>query len=427
MKKSIALWALFLSLALLPSWAAAETVPLKDRLYDNYGLDLAGFVETRWGGRLVDDSEEKDLSLGETRLQLDLSRDFDAFILKFKGDLLADAVMEEVTGDVRDLSIFFSPTDSMDVKMGRMVSTWGTGDLLFINDMFPKDWQSFFIGRDDEYLKQASNVVRTGIFIGDYSLDLVYTPLFQGSEYIKGERLSYFNPAAGAIVGRDMIMEDSVPNRYFSDAEIAGRLSSRFGRVEAALYGYSGFWQEPAGMDADNGKASYPRLNVWGASARSPMFGGIGNVEAGYYDSIHDENGTNPMVKPSEIRFMAGFERELARELTAGFQYYLEVIDNYDNYTGIVPEGMAARDEYRQMLTLRMTKLLMNQNLTLSLFVYYSPTDEDGYVRPKISYKITDNWLLDGGVNLFWGAEEYTFWGMFQNNSNGFVGLRYSF
>jgi hypothetical protein len=425
---NIALPAVILLLCLQPSAGHADVQPsVIDRLYDAYSIELAGFSETRWGARLVNDAHEKDMSIGEARLQLDLSRDFDQFLLKFKGDLLGDAVIEEMQVDVRDLSVLFSPTDNMDVKLGRMVSTWGTGDLIFINDMFPKDWQSFFIGRNDEYLKQPSNIIKTGIFLGEYAIDFVYTPLFQGSEFVNGERLSFFNPAVGEIVGRNMILADSKPNRYFSDGEVAVRLSRQFGGVEAALYGYSGFWQEPEGQDPASGKAIYPRLNVWGLSARSSLFGGIGNIEAGYYDSTQDDNGNNPFIRPSEYRFLAGFERELAQELTGGLQYYLEKINHYDNYEQALPAGIPARDEYRHMLTVRLTRLLMDQNLTLSLFAYYSPSDNDGYVRPKFSYKLTDNWLLDGGLNLFWGENDYTFWGRFQDNSNIYVGVRYSF
>jgi len=306
---------------------ANETLPLADRLYDAYGIELFGFADARWGTRLVEDAHEKDMSTGEGRLQLELNRDFDQFLLKFKGDLIGDAVMEEVDVDVRDLSMLFTPTGLMDVKPGRMIYTWGTGDLVFINDMFSKDWQSFFIGRNDEYLKQASNIIKTSIFLDKYAIDIVYTPLFQGSEFISGERLSYYNSVTGEVVGRNMIMDDSKPNRYFSDAEISGRLSRRFGGVELALYGYSGFWQEPEGIDPVSGQATYPRLNVWGASARSPLLGGIGNIEVGYYDSIQDENGNNSFVRPSEYRFLSGFERELAHELTGGLQYYLEAID----------------------------------------------------------------------------------------------------
>lgn len=407
-------------------WADDEA-SLTDKLYDEYGVEMLGFVETRWGVRLVDDENEDTLSLGEARVQVQLDRDFDSFLVQFKGDLLADAVTEELEADIRNLSLSFSPSDVVDIKLGRMVSTWGTGDLVFINDMFPKDWQSFFTGRDDEYLKQASNSIRTGLFLGDYTIDVVYTPSFQGSEFVSGERLSYFHPNAGQIVGQNMIMADDKPDEYFKDDETAVRLSKSFGGVETALYAYTGFWQEPEGMDASTGKAIYPRLNVWGASARSPILGGIGNIEIGYYDSFDDDDGLNPYIRPSEYRFLVGFERELANELTGGFQYYMEAIDEYDNYEQIVAPGMEARDEYRQMLTMRLTKLMMQQTLTLSLFLYYSPTDNDGYARPKFQYKVTDNLLVDGGFNLFFGEDEHTFWGRFQDNTNAFVGVRYSF
>ena len=55
--------------------------------------------------------------------------------------------------DVRDLTLSFSAGASTDVSIGRQVITWGTGDLVFLNDLFPKDFVSFFAGRDDDYLK----------------------------------------------------------------------------------------------------------------------------------------------------------------------------------------------------------------------------------------------------------------------------------
>ena len=39
--------------------------------------------------------------------------------------------------------------NAFDLKIGQQVLTWGTGDYVFLNDLFPKDYQSFFSGRDD--------------------------------------------------------------------------------------------------------------------------------------------------------------------------------------------------------------------------------------------------------------------------------------
>lgn len=88
---------------------------------------------------------------------------------------------------------------------------------------------------------------------------------------------------------------------------------------------------------------------------------------------------------------------------------------------------MAKKDRAHSIFTLRLTKQLFNQNLTLSCFTYYSPSDKDIYLRPKISYKINDNWLMEGGMNLLFGADDYTFFGQLEDNTNAYAALQVSF
>jgi hypothetical protein len=142
---------------------------------------------------------------------------------------------------------------------------------------------------------------------------------------------------------------------------------------------------------------------------------------------LDDRSGDDPLVPNSELRVLGGFERELLPEFTAGVQYYLEYLQDYKAYRRTLPGGTPVRDEYRHLLTLRLTRLLLNQNLTLSLFTFWSPSDEDFYLRPKISYKLSDAWLLTAGANLFGGKTTTSFFGQFEKNTNAYVGLRYSF
>ncbi len=74
----------------------------------------------------------------------------------------------------------------------------------------------------------------------------------------------------------------------------------------------------------------------------------------------------------------------------------------------------------------RLTKLLMNQTLTLSLFAFASPSDDDGYLRPKAIYKLSDSWTLEAGLNVFYGKAPHTFFGRFENNSNVYGSIRFS-
>ncbi|HHD62861.1 MAG TPA: hypothetical protein ENK96_00535, partial [Desulfobulbaceae bacterium] len=203
----------------------ADAAGLIDNLYDNYGLEVAGFEELAGGVRLQSDGEEKQISIFDARIRLEATREIGEALLNFKGDLLADGVTETIELQLRELNLIASPLDNMDIKLGRAVFTWGTGDLLFINDTFAKDWQSFFIGRDEEYLKYPGNGIKISFFSDFANLDLIYSPLFEGSRFISGERLSYYNAGAEKIVGRNLQVTTNEPNRWFKDDELHGRLS----------------------------------------------------------------------------------------------------------------------------------------------------------------------------------------------------------
>ncbi len=403
-------------------------------------LDVSGFWEIRGGVRTQRDRHQKRVSIAETRLSLELEfSPREDLIFKLTTDLLYDQVMERhkvnlETGegllDLREASVTFSPLEFMDVKLGRQVLTWGTGDLVFLNDLFPKDWQSFFIGRDTDYLKAPSDALKLSLFSDVANWDIVYTPRFDADRFIRGQRISYYNPLIGGRAGRNFIQSPDYPDRWLRDSEWATRVSRLVAGWELAGYGYWGYWKSPGGMKIRGLKAAFPRLSVYGGSLRGQIAGGIANLEVAYYDSREDRSGRNPLVDNSQMRFLAGYERqmpELASDLTLGMQYYVEWMQDYDQYSRRQPDFMPRKDEVRHVLTFRVTRLLLNQNLTLSLFAFYSPSDGDAYLRPRVSYKLNDDWTAEVGGNAFFGTNEYTFFGQFSRNSNVYVALRYGF
>ena len=388
-------------------------------------LDVHGFYEMRAGYRLRKDKYEKDMSVMETRLQLDVSSNLDWADLKFKGDVFGCLVMEEADFDLREAYIFTIPFGFMDLKVGRQILTWGTGDLVFINDLFPKDWQSFFIGRDTEYLKAPSDAVKVSLFSDLANLDVVYTPQFDSDRFINGERISYWNSMLGRIAGQDAIIYVDKPDRWFRDSEIALRLYKNINNYELAFYGYRGYWKSPGGQNSA-GRAIFPDLNVYGASLRGALGKGIVNLELGYYQSADDQSGKNALINNSELRYLLGYTQEIGRDFTAGFQYYVECMMDYEDYLDNLSAG-SARDRERHLTTVRLTKLLMSQNLRCSLFTYYSPSDKDVYMRPNVNYKVSDNLAVEVGANVFFGDYPNTFFGQFRDNTNIYTAVRYSF
>ncbi len=408
-----------------PDWTDQAEHDEPDSIWDRLPPGLGAFVELRGGSRIVDDpAQSKTLTLGEVRLQLAYEKPWDRLTFEFKGDLVGDGVSEELDYDQR-LIRMSARFGQVDLRIGRQVLTWGTGDQLFINDLFPKDWRSLFVGRDEDYLKAPSDTLRLGWYRKRFNVDLAYTPQFEPDRFIRGERISYWNPGTGQFAGEDLQVDADTPDGWLDDDEVALRIYGTCGSNELAIYGYRGFWKSPAGQDPLTFRASFPRLAVYGASARGPAGSGIANVEVGLYDSLDDPDGTDPSVGNSELRLLAGYEQELAKELTGGFQYYVERILHHDAYRDSLVVG-EPRDRTRHVVTARITRQLQDQRLTVSVFAYFSPSDRDAYLLPRASYRVTDRWSVEGGANVFFGDEDFTFFGQFENNSNVYFGARFS-
>ena len=100
---------------------------------------------------------------------------------------------------------------------------------------------------------------------------------------------------------------------------------------------------------------------------------------------------------------------------------------DYADYRRTLPPGVKAAAEARHVATTRVTKLLMNQNLMLSVFAFYSPSDNDAHLRPNAQYKVDDHWTVEVGANVFFGADRRTFFAQFANDSSIYASLRYGF
>ncbi|MEA1979624.1 MAG: hypothetical protein U9N54_01435, partial [candidate division Zixibacteria bacterium] len=172
----------------------------------------------------------------------------------------------------------------------------------------------------------------------------------------------------------------------------------------------------------------YPKLNVYGASIRGVLAGGVVWLEGGYYDSRQDADGDNPYMPNSTIQGLFGFGRQIATNLTANIQWQVDMMLDYDFYEQQqIGAGMYVRDETKHMLTSRITKLLYDELITLSGFVFYSPSEEDMYIRLSTSYKYTDEVSLMAGANIFDGNYPASDFGTSMLNDNLYLKLTYGF
>jgi hypothetical protein len=369
-------------------------------------------VEAAYGVRIADSPvhESGSYTLEDVRAQLQASAYGDAGDAFVRVDFLRDPIDDDdAVVDLREAFARFGTAGGhLEVKAGRQILTWGTGDLLFVNDLFPKDWESFFVGRDDQYLKAPSDAIRLGIFGLPFDADFVVTPRFTEDRLpAPGGRFSLPLPPEGAP-GPEQ------PVATLENAEIAARLSRWISDFTVELYYYHGFYKTPVGRRAEDGAPFHPELDVFGASGRGGVLGGIGWAEWGWYHSAEPTPGAD-IVPGSSHQYLAGWERQIITDLNATVQYWGESAPD-------APPG----EDVQHLVTARIEKLLHYQTVRLSFFAYHDPADGDSYARVLGSYDVADDVKVTLGANIFRGRSTTRF-GAFDSDDNVYLRLRGSF
>lgn len=387
----------------------------------------SGFVEGALGYRLHDDPlVDEAATLEEFRGRIETEWRPGRVTVAAKADLGYDGVERETIAEFRELTAAVSVGTASDVKAGRQVQTWGVGDLVFLNDLFPKDYVSFFAGRDDEYLKAPGDSLRVSHYAPFVNADFVWTPRFEPDVYLDGQRFSFFSPLAAGNVAPDPPLDAIEPDDDFANGEFALRLFRSFGATEASVYLYRGFSKQPVALTAAL-EPTFAPLSAYGASVRRPLGPGLLSGEFAWYDSRDDRNGSDPLTPNGQRRYLAAYEWEARPNFTVGLQYYVEQTLDYDALLANSPDATFEPDEYRHLLTNRLTWRLKRDRYVVSLFSFWSPSDRDYYLRPSFTFRRDDHWQFVAGANLFGGKHVHTFFNQLQDASNAYLRLRYNY
>jgi hypothetical protein len=406
---------LIASLTFIFSNASASDVSLHGFLQGNYSADTAS-----------SNPDGGDFKLAEERLQLKLDVSKEPFHLFIKTDGFFDHIDERGDVELREGYADYT-ANKWDVRIGRQIITWGVGDLLFINDVFPKDFAAFFSGRPLEYLKKGIDGAKIGIYPGFASFEFIAIPFFTPNTFPSPDRFWMFDPMSG-VTDREKVK----PGVTLGNTEFAVRAYRDIAGFDASLYFYRGFFRQPS-MMPDNPTMPtkltlfFPKLSVHGASLQGRGLDGVLSLEAGYYDSREDRSGTNPMIPNSQTRFLIGYQRQIWEDFSIGLQYYVEYMHNYSAYVNSLPSGFPKDRKYHDLTSVRLTQLLIHQTMRLSFFAFYSPSVGDYLLNPEIKYNFTDHIWAAIGSNIFGGGNHASYFGQLDKNDNIYVQVRYEF
>lgn len=389
---------------------------------------ISGFIESTASYRTKDSAAlSEEWVAQDLRGRIQTDNQSSGITASYKGEVFFDGISSEWHGINREAYIGFTPIGAIDVRAGRQVLTWGTGDLLFLNDFFPKNWVAFFSGYDQQYLKAPSDAIKISGYSDALNIDLIWSPEHDSDNFITGEKLAYYSPFTGTIVAAPPALHAQTPGTNLKDSELALRLYKTLAGVEYAVYGYQGFYKTPEGFDPQAQTPYFPELQSLGVSARASALGGITNIEYTYWNSVESRHGKNPYVPNNQSRFLMGYETEVVRDLTANFQIYSEYTHDYELLKQWYPSAEDRPRKARQVFTTRWTLSTQQSNLMYSAFLFYSPSDRDYYLIPNVMYRMDDNWQFNAGANLLGGKHQYTLFGQMESNSNIYVRAKYIF
>lgn len=347
---------------------------------------VSGFAQAKYG-RFLTSQPHMNTSAKDITLRLEAQYDTNVFQTQIKADSQYQMLTSDWHHQIRELvvnvdfanidneAVANSPLGNLSLKIGRQSLSWGLGEYIFLNDLFAKDWQSFFNGNDISYLKKPNDAIKLSYFFEQSSLDVVYQH--------KHNVDNLYQPFMQNVEPR----RSSINARYY------------FSRLQTdyAFYASDGFANTPQFI---NGKLEYAALQSVGASLVKPVAGGLIKAEFSHYWLNNSGDHSS-----KQQRYLLGFEREIRPRLNLSLQAYIE------------RDSQNFKLNNRQLVTSGLTYNSADNNWTTQMTLFHSPNHHDNYVRLSTSYRYSDNLIISGNLNNLTGQND-TFFGQLATIDN---------
>ena len=318
---------------------------------------------------------------------------------------------------VREAFVETAFADAATLKLGRQVLSWGVSDYVFVNDLFPKNYDAFFTGAGFDRLKEPVDAARLAVSTAGVDVEAVMAKA--RSDTAPDARR--FAALAGT---RDALGVDDEGNGT-PDAMV--RVSGHVGTWDAAAYvGRLRSREVRFFVDGSRLQRERPLTSHAGFSVTGNAVGGVAWLEG----AVRHVASTRAWVVSryavgSNVKAIAGYSRELASDVQVTAQWQIETATAYGRYVAALAPGIRPVHRTQSILHLRAQGRWRNQTVTAGMQAFVSD-EGDAHVNPFAIWSPADGWTIEGGANLFSGKPD-TRYGAFRGDSNAYLTARYSF
>lgn len=383
--------------------------------------DVTGFVQTRYAQRLhsLDECALESCAavveetLGELLVD---ERPTESLAWSLRTEAAYDDAVSDVRIAIREGFLAWTPAADLDFKVGRQVLTWGVSDYLYVNDIFPKNYDAFFTGGGFDRMKEPVDAARAAWYGAAADVEAVVSR-WEPDRIPSLERFS-------ATASADWIPPGDDPRNAF---EVALRVATHRGGWDLAAYAAEFRSRERRYFVHHTGPHfDHPRLQHLGVSLTGNAAGGVVWLEAAHrLTKDRQNNVVSRYALGRSVKLIAGYSREVAQDVTASAQLQLEAATAHDRYRASLAPGVQPLERVSATLHLRLQARWINQTLSAGSQLFVE-NEGDAYFNPFLLWSPADGWTMEAGMNLFEGESDSRY-GALRKDSNAYILVRYSF
>jgi hypothetical protein len=311
-------------------------------------------------------------------------------------NLVHDAILKEHSGfQLREVYAYYSD-NHWDVRAGRQIITWGVADALRLTDIIsPMDYTEF-LAEDYDDIRIPVGGLRLRYSREKWNAEVVAVPVS-----------SFFDLPTDAVnpwsIGPVPIGNE--PARKACNMEYGGRLSFFLSGIDFSFSALHTWNKQPV---LCNGVGEYRRMTMVGADVSVPVGKFVVRGEVAEYLDELQSGG----ARAASTNALVGLDWYAGNDWTLSAQY------SHKN---------VAWGEHRDtgLSTLRLSKDLLHNTLSLQTFAYIDVTNGGVFNRLSADYALNDQLHAILGYDLF-HADSGMF-SVYKKNSELFVKLKYNF
>ncbi len=383
-------------------------------------IKFSGTLETLWGTGAPwtdKDTARGHMALGETSFTGKIDSYFGNSSALVEGSAKYDSIEDSQDFSVDECWLDYT-SDFWGLRIGRQKTAWGKADGVDITNVIcPKDLSSLAVMTTNE--KCAIDAVRFSVNGNQFTADAYWIP--------------FFTPAKLSDV------KFKKPESKMTNSEFGLKLSGYFSELDFSLYGFYGrddmpFLDYTMTAEGVNVTGEYKRMAMLGIDAAVPIEETVLRMEAAFFPERHFQKSSSAIIgektlssskvdfslQRNELSALAGLDW-MPESWTFTAQYYCD-------YVFGKLENLEREKALQHGFILSVSKKLLSDTLELSFSGVLGLNDFDSFIKPAVTYSLSDQINLSCGAYIFIpGPDKDGQYGLYKDLSTGYIKCKFSF